>query len=344
MLLGPGSEGHIFDEAAAYSQLVEDGYFTETKINGIRRFCSEVQPGDFVVMRSGQRAIDVGVVPNADYSWSERFEDVHGWDLCHTRRVCWARIPPSELNDGDAERRIFGGQPSMFSEVHSHDAIQALGPWLEKCKERPLADLPNPPGEILSDEQIGELLFSHGLPQTSVESLLVAIERQRRLLRWYWEHGDASGRPTEHEIVAYMVLPMLLALGWSEQLLAIEWNKIDLAGFGQTPTTRESCVFVCEAKRLGAGLQKAAYRQAKGYVERLNLSSCQHVLLTQGQRFYLHRRRPDGEWPAEPVGYFNLGKLRSKYVVPEGTGAVETLLALTPQEILRDRGWKWNNC
>ena len=27
------------------------------------------------------------------------------------------------------------------------------------------------------------------------------------------------------------MLPLLLALGWSEQLLAVEWKKIDLAAF-----------------------------------------------------------------------------------------------------------------
>ena len=45
------------------------------------------------------------------------------------------------------------------------------------------------------------------------------------------------------------------ALGWSEQLLAVEWNKIDLAVFQATPRTPDKCALLCEAKSLGHGLQ-----------------------------------------------------------------------------------------
>ncbi len=70
-------------------------------------------------------------------------------------------------------------------------------------------------------------------------------------LGWYREYGHASARPDEHEVVAHMVLPLLLALGWSEQLLAVEWHKVDLAGFWGTPTIPENCVLMCEAKGVG---------------------------------------------------------------------------------------------
>ena len=61
--------------------------------------------------------------------------------------------------------------------------------------------------------------------------------------------------------MAHIILPLLLALGWSEQLLAVEWQKIDLAAFGSTPTTAKTCVLVCEAEGLGHGLQDVLTRR-----------------------------------------------------------------------------------
>lgn len=166
----------------------------------------------------------------------------------------------------------------------------------------------------------------------AVERLLAAIGRQRRLLKWYREHGSASHRPTEHEVVAYMVLPMLLALGWSEQLLAIEWNRIDLAAFRRTPTTAKGCVLVCEAKGMGHGLGDSL-GQACRYVESLELKACRSVLLTEGGRFYLFERGSDG-WGENPVGYFNVEKMRRRYVVPPNTDALRTILKLTPERMM----------
>lgn len=60
---------------------------------------------------------------------------------------------------------------------------------------------------------------------------------------------------------------MLLALGWSEHLLAVEWQRIDLAAFRATPTTNETCVLVCEGKGPWRGLADD-FEQAKGYVDK----------------------------------------------------------------------------
>ncbi|MEX2387055.1 MAG: hypothetical protein WD534_04175 [Phycisphaeraceae bacterium] len=135
-----------------------------------------------------------------------------------------------------------------------------------------------------------------------------------------------------------MVLPMLLALGWSEQLLAVEWNKIDLAAFGRTPTTASTCAMVCEAKGMEAGLQGPAYGQARRYVEKQKLTACRHILLTQRERFYLYDRKDDGAWQAEPSGYLNLTKLRAGCVIPRNTNAIDTLMALTPQGVFGANG------
>ena len=190
-------------------------------------------------------------------------------------------------------------------------------------------DLPATIPEPLTLTEFGEALFSVGLANDPVEHVLRAIERQRRLLRWYKDYGEASRRPDEHEVVSHMVLPLLLALGWSEQLLAVEWHKVDLAGFRSTPSKANVCTLVCEAKGVTHGLD-GVLDQAIRYVNKLHLSECRKILVTQGGRFYLHQRNADGGWQETPSGYINVEKIRTNHIVPSDTNAVKTLMMLTP--------------
>lgn len=156
---------------------------------------------------------------------------------------------------------------------------------------------------------------------------------KKRATNWY--SGQAENRPTEHEIVAHVVLPLLKALGWSEQLLAVEWHKIDMAVFWRTPTEINNCCLVCEAKSLGHGLQ-GTWKQARNYWSSLNLINCRSILLTDGARFYLYSYDDEREiWIDAPRGYFNVFKLRQRHIVPPNTNAVDTLIALTPSQLGR---------
>jgi hypothetical protein len=99
--------------------------------------------------------------------------------------------------------------------------------------------------------------------------LKMSISRIRRLSRWY-ESQKEVGRPSEHEIVAYMITPLLLGMGCSEQLVAVEWNKIDMAFFNRTPLTKkegfDNCIMILEAKKPNQSLTDA-YTQANNYVD-----------------------------------------------------------------------------
>jgi hypothetical protein len=188
--------------------------------------------------------------------------------------------------------------------------------------------------EPLTLEELGEELFSRGLPNEAVNKVILAIQRQRRLAKWYEEHGEKSKRPKEHEVVAHMILPFLLALGWSEQLLAVEWKRIDLAAFSGTPTTPENCCLVCEAKPFEHGLQDT-FAQATSYAKKLKLDKCTKILLTDGIRLYLYRKLNAGEWDKTPFGYLNIKLIRTNHIAPADTNAVDTIMALTPAGINR---------
>lgn len=131
------------------------------------------------------------------------------------------------------------------------------------------------------------------------------------------------------------MLPLLLALGWSEQLLSVEWKKIDLAAFWETPTTQKNCVLVCEAKKRDHGLQ-GVRKQAFDYVSKLKLNACRRVLLTDGGRFYLFgRESATVAWGEQATGYLNVEKIRTDHIAPTKTNAIYTIVALTPAAACR---------
>lgn len=328
MFLGPGDPGPYSE--AAYRAEVDAGRLSTQKRGSIRRFCEDVQPGDVVLLRKAHRVLAVGVVPEAEYRWDEAFDDVRGWNLQHTQRVIWQDHLGDALDQLQNAAGLFASrkQIPMFTAVGDEKVLKPLMPLVDQFRERALRPPPPAPSAVLADDNLAQELFSRGLSNKSTEDVLAALNRQRRLLQWYYDHGEATGRPTEHEVVAHMVLPLLLALGWSEQLLAVEWNKIDLAGFRSAPTDATNCSLVCEAKGLWHGLGNVLH-QATQYVEKRDLVNCHRILLTQGGRYYLYVRRA-GQWSEDPVGYFNVEKLRLRNA--DGTDAVETLLAVGRQE------------
>ena len=343
MFLGPGRYGPW--EAERYRQVVERGEFSAQKIGTIQSFSEKVKPGDIILLREGHRVTAIGLAAEDEdgngYRYDERFNDVYGWDLGHTHHVCWQTQLARQLDriqDGGELFASFKKQPT-FTRVRNQATLDRIAPLIPKCVERPLESRPGQLPPVLSLEELGQKLFSKGLANDAVDKVLQAIEHQRRMLKWYYAQGNESWRPDEHEVVAHMVLPLMLALGWSEQLLAIEWKKVDLAAFWGTPTTAGKCVLVCEAKHVDHGLQDV-FPQAVGYVMKLKLTECTKILLTQGARFYLYERPPEG-WLAEgepepdPVGYMNLERIRENHIAPANTNAVDTLIALTPAGVHR---------
>ncbi len=335
MFMGPGAYGDYNEKEPVYKKLVDDRLETSNKVNQVRAFVQDIKDGDIVLLRNVYEVVALGIVDAAGYKWNDTFDDVFGWDLQHTRRVIWQQHLSQDLKDIQKNIQIFGHmkQISTFSKVHDLKVVNPIKPLFSKLKTRSLKSMPPAPPKPLSMDEVGQELFSKGLPNEAVDKVLVAIERQRRLINWYYRDRKRSGRPTEHEVVAHMILPLMLALGWSEQLLAVEWHKIDLAAFSATPTIEVRCVLVCEAKWLGHGLQNIL-NQAKLYIAKLKLHNCRKILLTDGARLYLYERK-DSDWNDLPIGYLNVNSIRTDHIAPENTNAIDTIIALTPSGIIR---------
>jgi hypothetical protein len=317
--LGPGNPGPYSHKA--YSTVLKSH-----KSGAIDRFKNSLQQGDLVLLREGSKVVALGTVSSAEYCWDPRYDDLNGWGLQHSRRIFWHTELQDEVEKLQADGSIFGKAKrlSMFTRIKIQSHRSKIVELVETVPKRQLKELPQEPSALLTSDDLSRELFSAGLSHKATDDLVRAIFRQRKMLNWYRTQDHRSGRPSEHEVVAFMILPILLALGWSEQLLAIEWKRIDLAGFSKTPTNETTCTMVCEAKCLGYGLEDA-FRQAKRYVSSLKLHHCFRIVTTDGERFYLHRKRGE-EWSSSPEAYMNLDKIRLRNV--DGTGALEFLMAL----------------
>jgi hypothetical protein len=334
MLMGPGDPGPFDD--AAYAGLTTAGSHTKEYIASLTSFCRGPQAGDHVLVRNGHSVVGIGRIATNDYHHCKAFDDVYGWDLQHTRRVTWQPELREDLAAIQTDGPIFGGRRMIptFTAVGDTKVLDRIAHLFSKVEPGALKSMPAEPGPELSLEDLGEALFTRGLSNDAVDKLLLAFRRQRRLTKWYQDGPRAGRAPSESEVVAHLVLPMLLALGWSEQLLAVEWQRIDLAAFYATPTTNETCVLVCEAKGPGSGLADD-FEQAKGYVDRHGLARCRLLLLTEGTRFYLYARHADGGWPDKPTGYFNTGRIRLAHLLHAGTNPIDSILALSPGRLVR---------
>jgi hypothetical protein len=119
-----------------------------------------------------------------------------------------------------------------------------------------------------------------------------------------FQHFHFFGEPpSEDELIAHFVVPFLRAVGWPPEWIAVKWRYIDVAVFLALPRTPESCHFVIEAKRLGAGVE-GALEQAKRYVEALGTP--RDVIVTDGVRYRMYA----GARGFEPLAYANLARLK----------------------------------
>lgn len=323
MLLGPSDRGDASDSR----------YQDRSGTSGpgqVHRFATGPEPGDRVVARLRKEVIGVGEIPPApegDYTFDETFRSVYGWSLCHTRRVVWAE--DADLGAFDGVFESVKRKPS-FTAVDEPHIVAPAAAFGAEYFDRPLRPMPEVDTTPYTDEELGVELFRAGISNRNIEDILAALRQAERLCSWYRSEAQ-EGRPTEHEVVSHVVLPIFLALGWSHQQIAVEWKKTDMAFFKRTPTTPENCVMVLEAKGLGSPLNDRVAQPQK-YVERSGLGSVKYVLTTDGPSVFLYERDADG-WADEPTGHLDVTTLQRSYLLPEGTNPVETLVRLQPSAV-----------
>lgn len=322
ILNGPGWAGKWPECAAA---LREDG-ITSKKITDLRRFSEQMQDGDLVVLRTGtSKVFGVGMVIGG-YEWRHEFGDIDGWDLQHIRRVRW-------LWNGSAQPQNFNPYDMKLGDTTQLLDSEPVKQWIAGLQiapelyTAPLIELPKRSSEAeLSMEEISDFLFDEGVASASITHLLQEIGELRRIAKWYQRSLSDQKGPSEHETVAYLVVPLLRALGWTPQRMAVEWNRVDVALFEKLPRQDATLQAVVEAKLLKSSCL-SAYSQALDYSK--GKSSCHRLIVTDGTRYGVYIRDQTEEFRL--FAYLNLAELMQDYPIYSCKGAKDALLAMTPE-------------
>jgi hypothetical protein len=150
------------------------------------------------------------------------------------------------------------------------------------------------------------------------------------MAEYYWDHGVNI---LEHETRTFLVIPLLLALGWREQQLKIEYGckrgKIDIACFSKNhdkKTTDEDCIMIIETKAFWSGLDFAD-KQVEGYAE--CFKNCKKIVSTNGFCYKVFQLDQGGRF--SPVAYLNLLRPSKQYPLDNTVGgALEAITMLLP--------------
>ena len=167
----------------------------------------------------------------------------------------------------------------------------------------------------------------------AADALTNTFRRIRLLVDYYYNCYDWEN-VREHETRSFLVLPLLLSLGWAEQKLKVEFpvarGKIDIVGFTRSfHKPNAKCSLIVETKGFANGLDFAP-TQAERYAR--NLDSCQVVVVSNGQCYKAFRRLPSGNFSRTPAAYLDLKRPRDRYPLdPERVGgALQLLECLIP--------------
>ena len=291
------------------------------KKQDLRRFCHSMQENDVVVLRRGTRhVLGVGVVYGGVFS-DENFGDVDGWNLPLGRRVNWfwsgetaTNFGTYSLKQGDTTQKLAQGS--------------AVWKWLETLPEPPPPPAQWDPWKMADQrevtiQQISDYLFDCGIASGSIRDLIGEIGELERIASWYQR---TAGQPSESETVAYLVVPLLRALGWTPQKMAVEWKNIDVALFARLPRSHDSLRVVVEVKKMQASCLTAE-DQARRYAA--GREQCHRLILTDGLRYAVHTRV--GTQDFKLSAYLNLVRMRDHYPIWNCRGAQEALLLMAPE-------------
>lgn len=293
-----------------------------------------VKAGDIILLKRGiTEFLAAGTVVKRNgvvcgYKDKDWLRDFDGWDLPAYCHVEWHVSPEPVLASGLRQGTIYqSAQPQ-----HLVVAQALLAGPAEPPAEEPRAT------EAINDEKLLSFLIQIGLPVSGADELTEALRRIRLLAHYYYNNWDWA-EIREHETRTFLVTPLLLALGWSEQQLKIELpapgGRVDVACFvGPYSGKAEDVIALLETKGFSQGLFYAA-DQARRYAA--HFPRCKAVIITNGFCYKTFVRGSNGTFPISPSAYLNLLRPCSRYPLdPEHVGgALDVLDCLLPAKLLR---------
>lgn len=307
----------------------------------------KVEEGDYIVLRRGAKEIVAvgkaiehegevtGLASEEKKSWLKDFD---GWDLPAYCHVKWHKPPDSERTQL-AQRAICQVKnPELQRQARE---IFNTSPLYQSNRKGP------PPTRKLADSELEEFLKDR-LGVEAAQRTVSTIYSIRRLAKKYYEftfrHWDEF---KEHEIRTFLIIPLLLALGWKEGQIKIELNphkvgvqrqgSIDTACFssdyqpGKVHTNEKNCRFIIESKRFSSGITQEAFEQARDYAK--SLPNCDLILVSNGYCYKAFVRNGADGFSERPKAYLNLLNLRESYPLdPDNVeGALRVMKLMLPE-------------
>ena len=286
----------------------------------------EIVAAGRVVSREGEHS------GSGDKEW---LSDVDGWELPAWCYVDWKKPKGDPIS--------VTGFPSILHPLFKTETSEP-----RKEAERILATgyTPKETGykepektKKVTDQKLLETLVREGLSTSSANELTNAVAKIRLLADYYRSYGGEE--ILEHEARTFLVIPLLLALGWSEQQIKIELAKVDITCFSKPykkwEESKENCVAIIETKSFASGLDYAQ-KQAESYSD--NFPNCKALITTNGYCYKIYLKDEKGSFPKDPYdpsAYINLLNPRDKYPLnpKEGNGALDAIKWLLPNNLIQ---------
>lgn len=307
---------------------------------GLGAGLEKVNIGDIIVLKRGIKAIKaVGVVTgrgNVTHGDKEWLLDYDGWTLPEYCSVNWKRPNGNGLKEVDGLTR--GTLKRICKEKTKGVAYDILKTGT--CV--PISDEPSETREVKDNEILG-FLMEEGISRSSSDEITSTISNIRSLADYYYNYKYPWAGIGEHEIRTFLVVPLLLALGWSEKQTKIEFacgdrKRVDIAYFRKPCESKKKeelkkeCVAIIETKSFSAGLDYAR-EQAKTYSK--DFPNCQAVITTNGYCYKVYLRDQCDKFQEMPSAYINLLRPRDKYPLdPKVKGALEAIKWLLPNNLI----------
>ena len=265
----------------------------DTQVETMRK----VEVGDRVLLKRGMsELVAVGEVVERDGRHrgeddKEWLRDFDGWDLRAYCFVDW-HAPTKPIG-------VKGLTRATIQRVHKKHLQERAAEVLRDVPATKEYEPEPAPTDLVTDQQILEFLVQQGMRPGSAEELTSTFDRIRLLARYYYDQDPGLWADIrEHETRTFLVVPLLLALGWAEQQMKIEvpagkGKRADLVCFSkpyQHGDMKGSCVVIIETKGFSQGLDYAPEQviaYAKAFPE------CRVVVVTNGYCYKVFHR--DGE-------------------------------------------------
>ena len=286
--IGPGSEGK-WDEKKYNSNKVG-----ERDKRLLKRLATEVKPNDYIILKVGKDAEAIGIVEEYKngkaYFWDENFKYIDGWQLGHCLKVKW-REPEKEkklkLSKTLAEQRFcrYSGDG---------EEIEKRFKSFKPVKSKSLEDIKRlgiPKG--LKDENYEEHLKPI-FNDNDINKLKKFWKKISGLQKYAIDHDTSNY--SEEEAKIFFIVPILKALGWSNEHIAIEHEKVDILLSYRDFITRDfdnkeeknKVDVIIESKRMDEGLGYAK-DQVNNYSKKFKKDEIKYIV-SNGLVSYIYKK------------------------------------------------------